>query len=141
MDSEVDEPSKYSAQVSIGLVIVEQQRRVLRGLAMRLAIEPDFRVLAELNNFPGLQERLTGLQADALLLDGGLISDRSQLLMLRQSFPDLVVVVHELHSVAAARRRALAAAADGFLIKQDTGDTLPDTIRSLVRVKRHAGGR
>lgn len=141
MDSEVGDSSKRSTEAEIALVIVDQQRRVLRGLAMRLAIEPDLRVLAVLNEIQGLQSRLTGLQPDALLLDGGLVSDQRQLLSLRESFPKLVVIVHELHSVTAGRRRALAAAADGFLIKQDTGDALPDTIRNLVHTKRGSGSR
>lgn len=124
----------------IRLAIVDDQALVREGLALILDAQPDIEVVAVLPDGPALLDlmRQSDEPADVILLD------------LCLPGLDGVQVLHQLRSRAAAPaarvlmlttigratdiQRALAAGADGFVLKDATGDELAAAIRGA-----HAG--
>jgi DNA-binding NarL/FixJ family response regulator len=114
----------------IRLVIVDDQALVREGLALILGARPDVDVVAELADGTALLDLLTSQPdvADVILLDlylpgaDGVTTMRT----LRSRLPGCAVKVVILTTVgrAADVQRALAAGADGFVLKDATGAEL-----------------
>jgi DNA-binding NarL/FixJ family response regulator len=114
----------------IRLVIVDDQALVREGLALILGARPDVDVVAELADGTALLDLLTSRPdvADVILLDlylpgaDGVTTMRT----LRSRLPGCAVKVVILTTVgrSADVQRALAAGADGFVLKDATGAEL-----------------
>lgn len=119
----------------IRLVIVDDQALVREGLALILDAQPDIEVVAALPDGPALLDRTRwpDEHADVILLDLYLPGlDGVQVLhRLRSHTPASSARVLMLTTIgrAADIQRALAAGADGFVLKDATGDELSAAVR------------
>jgi DNA-binding NarL/FixJ family response regulator len=124
----------------IRLAIVDDQALVREGLSLILGAQPDLTVVAELPDGPALLELLAGAPrvADVILLDLYLPgADGVRVLgQLRARQPEVPAKVLMLTTVgrAADVQRALAAGADGFVLKDASGSELAAAVRGA-----HAG--
>ncbi|GAB2947493.1 response regulator transcription factor [Micromonospora polyrhachis] len=121
----------------IRLVIVDDQALVREGLSLILAAQSDIDVVAALPDGPALLD-FVDRQPDAVevvLLDLYLPgADGVQTLeRLRRQFPQVRARVLMLTTIgrAAEIQRALAAGADGFVLKDATGDELASAVRGV----------
>jgi DNA-binding NarL/FixJ family response regulator len=120
----------------IRLAVVDDQALVREGLSLILGAHPDLEVVAELPDGPALLELLAGEPglADVILLDLYLPgADGVQILgRLRSRLPAVTAKVLMLTTVgrAADVQRALAAGADGFVLKDAGGQELAAAVRA-----------
>ena len=124
----------------IRLAVVDDQALVREGLSLILGAQPDLDVVAELPDGAALLELLAGDPgvADVILLDLYLPgADGVRVLgQVRSGVPEATAKVLMLTTVgrAADIQRALAAGADGFVLKDAGGADLAAAIRGV-----HAG--
>lgn len=120
----------------IRLVIVDDQALVREGLSLILGAQPDLTVVAELPDGPALLMLLAEnpAVADVILLDLYLPgADGIQILrQVRARHPEMPAKVLMLTTVgrAADIQRAMAAGADGFVLKDASGGELAAAVRS-----------
>ncbi|MGW4468561.1 response regulator [Nonomuraea sp. NPDC004354] len=120
----------------IRLVIVDDQALVREGLALILGAQPDVDVVGELADGQALLDLFAADQdpADVVLLDlylPGMDGVRA-LSLLRGAHPETRARVLMLTAVgrAADIQRALAAGADGFVLKDASGGELAAAVRA-----------
>lgn len=124
----------------IRLVVVDDQALVREGLSLILGAQPDVEVVAEVPDGAALLDLLAGDAgvADVILLDLYLPgADGVQVLgRLRSPLSGVTAKVLMLTTVgrAADVQRALAAGADGFVLKDASGGELAAAVRGV-----HAG--
>ena len=124
----------------IRLAVVDDQALVREGLSLILGAQPDLEVVAELPDGTALLELLAGdpLAADVILLDLYLPgADGVRVLgQVRARMPEVSAKVLMLTTVGRASdiQRALAAGADGFVLKDAGGSELAAAVRGA-----HAG--
>ncbi len=110
---------------------------------MRLALEPDLRVVGEVGDPTALMTALVDTSPDAVVLDVEILElsggGRQLLETLRSTVPQLAIVLLALRTSPQTRTGWLSNGADALLLKQDTGEALPRAIRQAVR-SRAAGG-
>lgn len=120
----------------IRLVIVDDQALVREGLSLILGAQPDLTVVAELPDGPALLKLLAEdpAAADVVLLDLYLPgADGVRILeQVRAQHPEVSAKVLMLTTVgrAADIQRAMAAGADGFVLKDASGSELAAAVRS-----------
>lgn len=121
----------------IRLVIVDDQALVREGLSLILAAQSDIDVVAALPDGPALLDFMERQPeaVEVILLDLYLPgADGVQALdQLRRQFPQVRARVLILTTIgrAAEIHRALAAGADGFVLKDATGDELASAVRGV----------
>ncbi|MFD2767481.1 response regulator [Micromonospora eburnea] len=121
----------------VRLAIVDDQALVREGLSLILDAQPDIEVVAALVDGPALLDFVERHPAsvDVILLDLYLPgADGVRVLRwLRERFPDLGARILMLTTIGRAEeiRRALVAGADGFVLKDATGDELAAAVRSV----------
>ncbi|WP_428966775.1 response regulator [Micromonospora fluostatini] len=119
----------------VRLVIVDDQALVREGLSLILDAHPDLTVVAALPDGPALLDFVAERPeaVDVILLDLYLpgVDGVRVLGRLRQRFPDLPARVVMLTTIGRATeiRAALAAGADGFVLKDATGEELAAAVR------------
>ncbi|MFI6907899.1 LuxR C-terminal-related transcriptional regulator [Nonomuraea sp. NPDC050394] len=119
----------------IRLVIVDDQALVREGMSLILGAQPDIEVVAAVEDGPDLLAFLAAGEADVILLDLYL-PGTDGITLLREHLPRPRPRVLMLTTVgrAAEIQRALAAGADGFVLKDATGEELAAAVRGA-----HAG--
>ncbi|MEV0564852.1 response regulator transcription factor [Dactylosporangium sp. NPDC050588] len=120
----------------IRLAIVDDQALVREGLALILGAEPGIEVVAEFPDGAALLRDF--VPADLILLDLYLpgADGVATMLRLRAERPSVKVLMLTTVGSAADIQRALAAGADGFVLKDATGAELAAAVRGA-----HAGVR
>jgi DNA-binding NarL/FixJ family response regulator len=118
------------------LIIVDDQALVREGLGLILGGRPDIEVVAELPD--GAALLASEVPADVILLDLYLPGADGVAVMreLRRHRPDAKVLMLTTVGSAADIQRALAAGADGFVLKDATGAELAAAVHGA-----HAGVR
>ncbi|MFI6534437.1 response regulator [Nonomuraea sp. NPDC050547] len=119
----------------IRLVIVDDQALVREGMSLILGAQPDIEVVAAVEDGPELLAFLAAGEVDVILLDLYL-PGMDGITLLREHLPRPRPRVLMLTTVGRAGeiQRALAAGADGFVLKDATGEELAAAVRGA-----HAG--
>ncbi|MFI9552318.1 response regulator [Nonomuraea endophytica] len=119
----------------IRLVIVDDQALVREGMSLILGAQPDIEVVAAVEDGPELLTFMATGEVDVILLDLYL-PGMDGITLLREHLPRPRPRVLMLTTVgrAAEIQRALAAGADGFVLKDATGEELAAAVRGA-----HAG--
>ncbi|MDR7277789.1 response regulator transcription factor [Catenuloplanes atrovinosus] len=118
----------------IRVVVVDDQALVREGLGLVLGAQPDLDVVAELPDGPALLGFLAGHEADVVLLDLYLPGEDGVRVLGRLPRPAPPVLMLTTVGRAADVRRALAAGAAGFVLKDAGGAELAAAVRGA-----HAG--
>ena len=119
----------------IRIIIVDDHPVVRHGLKSLLAGHPDLNVVGTAENGAQVLPLLSNQPADVLLLDiqmkgqNGIEVARR----VRQSHPDLRIIILTTYDDESYLQQALAAGVDGYLLKSASHETLPDAIRAVMR--------
>lgn len=118
----------------IKVILAEDHLLVRQGLALLLQTSGDFTVVAETDLGQEVPSLLSLHRPDLLLLDLALRDGPSLELTraARRAYRDLKIMVITGNAFHGAAMQALAAGADGFLLKQDHGDELLVGIRTVL---------
>jgi DNA-binding NarL/FixJ family response regulator len=120
--------------LSIRLLLVDDEARVRQGLRMCMAGEPDFEVIGEADEGAEAVELAAALQPDVVVMDvrmrglDGIGATRN----LQDLLPGTRVVILSMHDDLNTRRAAQAAGACAFVGKQEGIARLFDVIRSIA---------
>lgn len=119
----------------IQVLLADDHSLFRRGLRHMLEIEDDLTVVAEARDGAEAQQLAREYQPDVVLLDinmpvvDGLTAARA----LRQEFPTLGIVMLTMFAEDAFVTRALAAGANGYLLKDTPFDQVVAAIRAAAR--------
>lgn len=120
--------------LSIRLLLVDDEARVRQGLRMCMAGEPDFEVIGEADEGTEAVELATALQPDVVVMDvrmrglDGIGATRN----LQDMLPGTRVVILSMHDDLNTRTAAQAAGASAFVGKQEGIGRLFDVIRAIA---------
>jgi DNA-binding NarL/FixJ family response regulator len=117
------------------VVIADDHEVVRRGLSMTIASEPDMRLLGAAATGSSAIALVQNLQPHVVLLDiqmpdqDGIATAAA----LRAAYPALVILMLTSYSDDARIYAALRAGANGYLLKEMSGDELVAAIRAAMR--------
>jgi two-component system response regulator NreC len=116
------------------IVIADDHAMVRQGLQLLLEAEPDFSVCGEVGDLPALGAYLTELAPTILLLDLHMGSELSldELGTLQAASPETGIIVLTMQADPAFARRALAAGAAGYVLKEASRTELAQAIRTVA---------
>ncbi len=120
--------------LSIRLLLVDDEARVRQGLRMCMAGEPDFEVIGEADEGTEAVELAAALQPDVVVMDvrmrglDGIGATRN----LQDVLPGTRVVILSMHDDTKTRTAAQAAGASAFVGKQEGIARLFDVIRAIA---------
>ena len=121
--------------IPIRVVLVDDHAVLRAGLQLLLDAESDFEVVGDADNGRQAIQLVQELNPDVVILDltmpglGGLDTLRS----LHQLYPDCRVLVLTMHKDEGYLRRALAAGAMGYVLKQADDQELLVALRAVAR--------
>jgi DNA-binding NarL/FixJ family response regulator len=115
----------------IKILLVDDQHSVRQGLTMRLALEPDVRVVGEAGDGRQALDLVEKLAPDVVIMDVIMpdLDGIAATSILLERFPELKVVILSLHADARTRRRAAEAGAVDFIEKRAGVEELLAAIR------------
>ena len=130
MDSPV---TPHATQVRQRILIIDDHPLVRRGLSALIDNEPDLMVCAAATHREGCNS-IGDSRPDLVITDLRLeVSDGFGLIEeIRASHAELPVLVLSMHAAPHYVRRALNAGANGYVSKQEIGETLLIAIRSVL---------
>ena len=120
--------------LSIRLLLVDDEARVRQGLRMCMAGEPDFEVIGEADEGTAALELAADLKPDVVVMDvrmrglDGIGATRS----LQANIPGTRVVILSMHDDLGTRNEARDAGASAFVGKQEGIARLFDVIREVA---------
>jgi DNA-binding NarL/FixJ family response regulator len=122
----------------IRVLLVDDEPKVLRGLRMRLGLEPDIRVVGEAADGATAVDLAGLLSPDVVLMDVNLpvVDGITATRELSASVPQSAVVMLSLHDDQGTVDRALAAGAVAFVGKQQMDGDLLGAIRMAAETAK-----
>jgi DNA-binding NarL/FixJ family response regulator len=124
----------------IQVLLVDDEPNILRGLRMRLGLEPDIHVVGEAADGSTAVAMASRLCPDVVLMDvnmpvmDGIAATRE----LATRAPDSMVVILSMHDDHDTADRALAAGAVAFVAKQRMDGALLAAIRKAAQGRKGA---
>jgi two-component system, NarL family, response regulator NreC len=119
---------------TVRIVLADDRPVVRRGLQQVLGVEPAFTVVTEVGDIKAVENAIREHAADVLLLDlnmpGG--SSLDAIPGLRERVPDTDIVVLTMEDDPATIRRARAAGARGYVLKDAAENDLVEAVRRAV---------
>ena len=118
----------------IRLLVIEDNRVLREGIISMLKPHRDIRIIAESGKSENTILKIHELKPDVILLDLGLRSQNSLVLveMVKKEFPDSKVIVMDLVPVQADILQFVKAGASGFILKNATLEEFLTTIRAVA---------
>ena len=119
---------------SIGVVIADDHEVVRRGLSMMIDGESDMCILGTAASGTEVLDVVARTQPDVILLDIQMPDEDgiTAASKLRVAYPKLVILMLTSYSDDARIYAALRAGANGYLLKEMSGDALLQAIRSAI---------
>lgn len=119
----------------IRILIVDDHPVVRHGLRSLLGAHPDLEIAGDLEDGSEVIPWLADHQADIILMD---IQMRSRTGIeiahrMRHAYPDLKIIILTTFGEESYLKEALEAGVDGFLLKSVSHESLPDSIRAVMR--------
>ena len=120
---------------SIRILIVDDHPVVRQGLRSLLAGHPDLEIVAEAEDGSEVLPLLSKHPTDVILLDiqmkgqGGIEVARR----VRASYPEIKIIILTTYDDESLLREAMEAGVHGYLLKSVSHETLPDSIRAVMR--------
>lgn len=122
----------------IRILIVDDHPVVRHGLSNLLSSHPDFEIVAEAEDGAQVIPLLAAHKTDIILLDIQMkgksgIDVASQVI---RSYPQVKIIILTTYDDPSYVDQALEAGVHGFLLKSASHETLPDSIRAVMRGER-----
>lgn len=123
------------AQPTIGVVIADDHEVVRRGLSMTIEGEPDMQLLGAATNGVEAVALAQTTHPDVVLLDIQMpdMDGVAAAATLRKLYPKLAILMLSSYSDDARIYAAMRAGANGYLLKEMSGDDLLAAIRAVAR--------
>ena len=125
------------------IIIADDHALVRNALTFMLNAQPDMEVVGDAADGNEVFMKLENTQADLVLMDismppgeNGLQTTRR----IKETHPEIKVIVLTMHDEESYVREALNAGADGFILKSTTDDILLDGIRQVHANQRYYSG-
>ena len=115
------------------VIIVDDHAMLRQGIKRIVDESKDVKIVGEAGNGPELLEMLEDTPADMVILDismpgiGGIELTKK----MHRSYPDIKVLILSMHKEKEYLYHAVAAGADGYLLKEDTGGELFTAIEAV----------
>jgi DNA-binding NarL/FixJ family response regulator len=125
--------------VSTFRVILADDHELIRfGLRNILTRSDQLEVVGEVGDSDALLEMLRSLPVDLLVLDISMptINGIELTAIVKKRYPQLKVLILTMHQQVGYLRRALAAGADGYLVKTDCGQEI---VSAIDRIRQGSG--
>ncbi|MEQ9304774.1 MAG: response regulator transcription factor [Marinoscillum sp.] len=122
----------------IKVIIVDDHSIMRAGLAKILKDEPDMRVICEAEGYHQLMDFLKNEQPDIVLLDITMPGKNGLEILkeLRQSYPEIKVLMLSMHPEDRFSVRTIKAGASGYINKESAAEELVSAIRKV-----YSGGK
>lgn len=126
-----------SAAADVRVLIVEDHTLVREGLKMMLALAPGYDVVGDTGDGAQAVSLVESLRPDLVLLDLDLRQSHGADIAahIKQAFPDTKVLILTGSLQEASVRRALAAGADGYVVKHENSEELLHAIPEVLTGK------
>jgi len=125
------------------IIIADDHALVRNALTFMLNAQPDMEVVGDAADGNEVFMKLENTQADLVLMDismppgeNGLHTTRR----IKETHPEIKVIVLTMHDEESYVREALNAGADGFILKSTTDDILLEGIRQVHANQRYYSG-
>jgi CheY-like chemotaxis protein len=141
VDSPEARRSETNGVKTIRILLVDDQRSVRRGLAMRLELEPDITVVGEAEDGVSALSAASVFRPDVLVMDyempamNGIEATRK----LREMGSHSRVVMLSIHDNPAVKRQATEAGIDAFVAKHQPSEALLAAIRKAAGLDEREG--
>jgi DNA-binding NarL/FixJ family response regulator len=118
----------------IRVLVVDDHPGVRAGLRTMLALEPDMEVVAEAADGQEALHRVEEAQPNLVVMDvfmprlGGIEATRA----IKARWPNIRVLMFAFHDTPSLVQRAVAAGADGYLLKGIPPELLVNAIRTVA---------
>ena len=125
------------------IIIADDHALVRNALTFMLNAQPDMEVVGDAADGNEVFMKLENTQADLVLMDISMPPGENGLLTTRrikETHPEIKVIVLTMHDEESYVREALNAGADGFILKSTTDDILLDGIRQVYANQRYYSG-
>lgn len=125
------------------IIIADDHALVRNALTFMLNAQPDMEVVGDAADGNEVFMKLENTQADLVLMDISMPPGENGLLTTRrikETHPEIKVIVLTMHDEESYVREALNAGADGFILKSTTDDILLDGIRQVHANQRYYSG-
>lgn len=121
----------------IRIIIVDDHAIVRHGLKQLLAFAPDIGVVGEAGGGEELQQALGWTDCDVVLLDMNMpgLAGVELIKRIRDTHPDVAILILSMHAEGQIASRALKAGASGYLTK----DSEPEILIGAIRKVAHGG--
>lgn len=118
------------------VLIADDHEVVLRGLRAIVEAQPGWRVCGEARSGREAVEKARELKPDVVVMDFGMpeLNGLEATHQIRRALPRTEVLMLTMHESEQLVRKALAAGARGYVLKNDAGDLL---VRALEHLRRH----
>jgi two-component system response regulator NreC len=128
-------PVASAASPQIRVVLAEGHPLMRRSLRTLLDGEPDIEVIGEANDLVSAMLHVQEQQPQVLILDLGMPGGSSiaAISQLRECLPETQIVASTMEDNPAFAKRALAAGALGFVLKERADEEVPEAVRATVR--------
>lgn len=134
MSSSTPVALKGSSNAPTRILVVDDHPIVLLGIRQMLATEQDLEICAETDSAPAALEAAREIQPQLAIVDLSLAKGTGLELIrtLRESSPDVLVLVLSMHDEALYAERALRAGARGYIMKREAITGLVDAVRAVL---------
>ena len=121
------------------IVIVEDQLLLRAGLRALLLQESDIEIAGETQTGDQAERMIATLLPDLVLMDPTVsgISGIATIAQIKQCSPHVKILILTLHRADEYIQQSLRAGADGYILKDATGDELRTAIRSVLQGKTY----
>lgn len=115
-------------------MLVDDHPIVRHGMAMLINEEDDLKVCGEASSAIDALEQIIVIKPDIAVVDVSLhgASGIDLTKTIKDTFPDLPVLVLSMHDETLYAERALRAGARGYVMKQETAETVLRAIRTVI---------
>lgn len=123
----------------IKIVLADDHEMFRSGLKGLLDKQPDFKVVAQASDGEELLEKLSGVRADCVVLDLSMpnMDGLSALKEIVKEFPKIKTLVLTMQKDAEHFKHAVAAGANGYLLKDSAFDQLVMAIKVILTGKNY----
>jgi DNA-binding NarL/FixJ family response regulator len=121
-------------------IFLVDDHAVLRGgMRQLIGMEPDFVVCGEASDAAEAMQKLPPAKPDVALLDLGLkgTSGLDLIKQLKQRMPKLPILVMSMYEESLYAERVLKAGARGYIMKQESGDSVITALRRVLGGKTY----
>ncbi|OGS98873.1 MAG: hypothetical protein A3H99_04645 [Gallionellales bacterium RIFCSPLOWO2_02_FULL_59_110] len=125
--------------MTIRLLVTDDHELVRAGLVNYLGMTPGIEVVAEAASGTELLEKLRSTSADLLLLDMTMpgISGEELIGRIKESYPDLPILVLSMHNEIPFVMRVMSAGASGYISKERPPQVLLEAIRQTIKTGKY----